>query len=180
MVNSKRSIYLNQRVPQTEVDDSGSVTAFFLKFNPTHPLSNCSVSFHAFKEHVFLIQSETSWVALTEVPLSASIPLTRRARCYEFPTPRHWFVSIFLKKQYWVATFSRPLSASQSPMSQSKVWKKMTSEETSWNHVHPRIGLRTETAESTALCEVQMIDREKDVLVDNTICSPPVDTAVAY
>lgn len=56
----------------------------------------------------------------------------------------------------------------------------MTSEEIVWNHVHPWIGLSNETAKPTFLCEVQMIDRKKVVLVNNTVCLPPVDTAVAY
>lgn len=62
----------------------------------------------------------------------------------------------------------------------SQRWKRATPEDTVWNQVCPRIALSIKTARLTSLCEVQMTDREKVVLVNNTICLPPVDTAVAY
>lgn len=62
----------------------------------------------------------------------------------------------------------------------SQRWKRATSEDPGWNQVCPRIALSIKTQKLTALCEVQMTDREKVVLVNNTICLPPVDTAVAY
>lgn len=53
-------------------------------------------------------------------------------------------------------------------------------EEIARNHMHPWIGLSNKTAKPTSLSEMQMIDREKVVLVNNTIYLPPGDTAVAY